>query len=171
MSNPLINFIVRGFQFLFGVVILGLSVSMIRDHQWGSLPATLGFAAVVGGVTILGALIGIAATWISLLEGAIGLIIDGFVAVINAAGGIAMAVKLNGVQCKAGSFDNGLKLVRNDILNGGCRAKDVCYYYDDPDKILSLCKESQADTVFMFLTVVLLAVAAVFTFLRMRKGY
>ena len=88
MSNPLVNFIVRGFQFIFGVVILGLSVSMIRDHHWGNLPSTLGFAAAVGGVTILGALIGITATWISLLEGFVGLIVDGFVAIINAAGGI-----------------------------------------------------------------------------------
>lgn len=88
MAGSLTNFAIRGFQFLFGIVVLGLSVSLIRDHHWGNLPATLGFAAFVGGVTILGALLGLAATWVSFLEGAIGLIIDGVVALINTAGGI-----------------------------------------------------------------------------------
>ncbi|KAF1841598.1 uncharacterized protein K460DRAFT_292460 [Cucurbitaria berberidis CBS 394.84] len=172
MANPLVNFVIRGFQFLFAIVILGLSVSLIRHHHWGNLPATLGFAAFVAGVSILGAFVGIAATWVSMLDGAVGLIIDGVVAVINAAGGIAMAVKLNGVQCKVeGSDDNSLKMIENNMLNGGCLSKSICYWYTEPLKILSLCKVSQADTVFMFLTVFLLAVSAVFTFLRMRKGY
>lgn len=55
IANPILNFVVRGFQALFGVVVLGISVSLIRGHHWGSLPASLGFSAFVGGVTILGA--------------------------------------------------------------------------------------------------------------------
>lgn len=85
-----------------------------------------------------------------------------------------MAVKLNGVECKDNnSVSNAEKLINNDILNGGCE-DGYCWNLvngGNVNKILSLCRESQADTVFMFLVVVLMAVAAVFTFLRMRKGY
>jgi zinc transporter ZupT len=87
-SSPLINWILRAFQALFGIVILGLSVTLIRGHHWGSLPNSLGYAAFVGGVTILAALVGVAATWVSFLEGIVGVAIDGLVALLNIAGGI-----------------------------------------------------------------------------------
>lgn len=82
------NFALRGFQFLFGIVVLGLSVTLIRGHHWGSTPASLGFAAFVGGISILASLIGLAGTWVSFLEGVVGLAIDGVVALINIAGGV-----------------------------------------------------------------------------------
>jgi hypothetical protein len=91
IANPLLNFVVRGFQALFGIVVLGISVSLIRGHHIGSLPASLGFSAVVGGVTILGAALGVAALFLSFLDGMVGLIIDAVVALINAAGGIVSA--------------------------------------------------------------------------------
>jgi hypothetical protein len=87
-SSPLINWILRAFQALFGIVILGLSVTLIRGHHWGNLPNTLGYAVFVGGVTILAALVGVAATWVSFLEGIVGVAIDGLVALLNIAGGI-----------------------------------------------------------------------------------
>jgi hypothetical protein len=91
IANQLLNFVVRGFQALFGIVVLGISVSLIRGHHWGSLPASLGFSAFVGGVTILGAAIGVAGLFFSFLDGMIGIIVDAVVAVINAAGGIVSA--------------------------------------------------------------------------------
>jgi hypothetical protein len=36
-----------------GIVRYCRLVYMLRGHQWGSIPATLGFAAFVGGLTIL----------------------------------------------------------------------------------------------------------------------
>lgn len=68
--------------------MLGLSVTLIRGHHWGSTPASLGFAAFVGGISILASLIGLAGTWVSFLEGVVGLAIDGVVALINIAGGV-----------------------------------------------------------------------------------
>ena len=91
MASPILSFILRGFQFLFGIIVLGLSVTLIRGHHWGSTPASLGFAAFVGGISILGAFIGLAATWASFLEGVIGLAVDGLIALINIAGGIVSA--------------------------------------------------------------------------------
>lgn len=82
-----------------------------------------------------------------------------------------MAIKMKGVQCKDnGDSDNAYNIIRNDMLNGGCIG-ERCYWYDNVNKILSHCRESQADTVFMFLTVAVLAASALLTFLRMRKGY
>lgn len=88
MTSPLVGFVLRGFQALFAIVVLGLSVTLIRGHHWGNLPAVLGFSAFVGGLSFLAALVGLAGSFFSFLEGTIGLIIDGVVAVINIAGGI-----------------------------------------------------------------------------------
>ena len=88
MVNRFVNLAVRGLQFIFSLVILGLSVTLIRDHHLGNLPKTLGFAAFVSAVSIIGAVLGIAATWVSSLDGVVGLIIDTLVAIANAIGGI-----------------------------------------------------------------------------------
>lgn len=83
-----------------------------------------------------------------------------------------MALKLKGAQCKGNkSEENSRKLVYNDMLNGGCLDKETCYWFRDLGKILSHCRESQADFVFMFLIAVLLAASALLTFLRIRKSY
>lgn len=62
----------------------------------------------------------------------------------------------------------------NELLNGGCvRAKNVpiCGYggKDDKDKLLSRCKMNQADSVFMFLSLVVIVAAAVLSFLRVGR--
>lgn len=88
LSSSILSLVLRGFQFLFGIVVLGLSVTLIRGHHYGSTPASLGFGAAVGGISILASLFGIAATWISFLEGIIGLAVDSVVALINIAGGV-----------------------------------------------------------------------------------
>lgn len=92
-----------------------------------------------------------------------------------------MAVKLNGVKCSADEEDanNALKLVGNNIFTGGVRNGHTWFEYDAGyrgDKkavntILGHCKEAQADTVFMFLTAIVLLVSGVMLFLRARKGY
>lgn len=58
-----------------------------------------------------------------------------------------------------------------DILNGGC--DDVtCYLVvvDGGKQLNTRCKQSQADSVFMFLTVVVLFVVLLLTYRRMRRG-
>lgn len=88
MPNAIITLALRGTQALFAVVVLGLSVGLITDHKTGSLPITLGYAAFVGGISLLGAFIGIAANWVELLQGIIGAGIDAFLTILNIAGGI-----------------------------------------------------------------------------------
>lgn len=72
-------------------MILGLCVTLIRGHHWGGLPASLGYGAFVGGVTILAALVGVAAVWLEFLDGIVGLAVDGLAAILNIAGGVVSA--------------------------------------------------------------------------------
>lgn len=95
IASPLLNFVVRGFQALFGIVVLGISISLIRGHHWGSLPSTLGFSAFVGGITILGAALGLAGVFFSSLDGMISIVADTAVTIINVAGGTVSAVRLS----------------------------------------------------------------------------
>ncbi|KAH8723893.1 marvel domain-containing protein [Phaeosphaeriaceae sp. PMI808] len=180
--SALLNFALRGFQALFGIIILGLSVTLIKGIHWGSLPSSIGYAAFVGGITVVAALVGLAATWVTFLEGWVGIIFDIVVALINLAGGITMTLKLDGVKCSINQKDyaNNIKLV-NEIFLGGCTGKGdkkVCWlssaYANNEKKareiLLGHCRESQADMVFMYLATAAFIASALILFLRKRKG-
>ncbi|KAL6705876.1 hypothetical protein ACN47E_006336 [Coniothyrium glycines] len=183
LASPILSLVLRGFQFVFGIIVLGLSVTLIRGHHWGSTPASLIFGAFVGGVSVLGALVGLAATWISLLEGVVGLAVDGLVALVNVAGGVYFAIRLGGVQCKIdASAANNQKVLDNDWFNGGCLKFDgtkgcwvLAEYGDNAKKAVNIllghCREAQANTVFMFLTAVVFLVSGTLLFLRSKRSY
>lgn len=78
----------RGFQALFGICVLGLSVTLIRGYKWGSLPASLGFTAFVGGFSFLMAVISAVINWKNILQGKIAMVTDMLVALLNVAGGV-----------------------------------------------------------------------------------
>ncbi|KAI1595374.1 MARVEL domain containing protein [Pyrenophora tritici-repentis] len=99
IANPLLSFVVRGLQAVFGIVVLGISVSLVRGHHWGSLPATLGFSAFVGGITILGAALGVAGIFLGFLDGTIAIVVDAVIALINLACGVEISSELRGYNC------------------------------------------------------------------------
>ncbi|KAF2795697.1 hypothetical protein K505DRAFT_348446 [Melanomma pulvis-pyrius CBS 109.77] len=174
MPNAIITLALRGAQLLFSVVVLGLSVSLIRDHKYGSLPVPLGYAAFVGGITVLGAFIGIASAWVELLQGIIGAGIDAFLLLINVAGGIIFAYKMRGTDCSRTDPEYLVqKLNPINLLNGGCDTQDgitLCWWQiANPKKLNSHCRESQADSVFMFLTVIILIACLTMTFLHQKR--
>ncbi|KAH7406150.1 marvel domain-containing protein [Phaeosphaeria sp. MPI-PUGE-AT-0046c] len=179
--STIANWALRAAQALFGIVILGLSVTLIRGHHWGSLPSSLGYSAFVGGITILAALIGVAGTFVSLLEGLVGMAIDVVVAIASIVGGIVLVIKLKGVNCKLNmdNLSNAADLALNELFNGGCHdAKSgMCWInvqpWSDNKMIKSLeghCRESKADMVFMFITGGLFLVTALLIFLKQRRG-
>lgn len=86
------NFFLRGAQAVFAIVVIGLSVTLIRGHHFGSLPWQLGFAVFAGGLAFVAALVGLAGSCISFLEGTVGLVVDGVAALINILGGIVSAL-------------------------------------------------------------------------------
>lgn len=84
-----------------------------------------------------------------------------------------LAIKISGVDCNGDiDYHSAAKIVFNDIFNGGCRRDDQCWYwFTDPEVMVSRCRSTQADCVFMFLAVLVLAVSAMLALLRMKKGY
>ncbi|KAF2632600.1 hypothetical protein BU25DRAFT_357151 [Macroventuria anomochaeta] len=180
-TSPVLAFAIRGTQALFAIVVFGLSTTLIRGHHYGSLPVTLGFVAFVGGLSFVAALLGIATHWMQALQGPAGVLMDGVIAGINIAGGILMAIKLNGVQCKSENWDddwhkaiNAHKMFISDIICGGAGKEKgvyICWWYDKGNALVSRCRMAQADSVFMFFTAIVVAVPAVLGFLRMKRGY
>ncbi|KAJ4286715.1 hypothetical protein N0V90_012967 [Kalmusia sp. IMI 367209] len=177
-ASPIVNFALRGFQIVFASVVLGLSVGLIRGQAKGlNSPISLRYASFVGGVSLITAFVGIAAEWISVLQGMIGLAIDGVVTLINIAGGVLLAIQIGNSKCGDTSYDNRQKLLDNHLFSGGCgkgaNGQRLCYNELEgrEGKVNERCKECQADTVFMFFIVAILLASSVMTFLRTRKGY
>ncbi|KAH6620059.1 marvel domain-containing protein [Boeremia exigua] len=156
-TNPVITFAVRGTQVLFAMVVFGLSTTLIKGHHYGKIPSTLSFVAFVGAVSIIAALLGVASHWMHVLQGRVGVIIDAVVAVLNAAGGTLLAIKLG-------------TLYVNPIICGGAGV-DVCYWAFYMQKLLSRCKMSKADSVFLFLTAMVVGGAAALGYIRSKKEH
>jgi occludin/MAL family lipid-associated protein len=75
-------------QFLFAIIVLGLSITLAKGQVIGSVPATTGYGSFTGGLGILAAIIGFAALSTDFLEGIISWAIDGLAGVAFLAGGI-----------------------------------------------------------------------------------
>jgi hypothetical protein len=158
--------------------VLGLSVTLVKDwapkadrdfYHYPDVPATSTYDAVTGGWAMLVALIGFASLFVEFLQGIIMMAFDTLAALLFVAGGIATAIGLHGISC-----NDGVELVRNGLVNGGCHNADKwpdhpsevnCYYFTDGDKIVSRCKMNQADTAFMFLGFAVCAGLVAHTFL------
>jgi hypothetical protein len=79
---------VRAAQIVFAAVVTGLSINLAHGHHWGPVPAALGFVSFVGCFSLLGAFVGVAAEFVDLLKGPIGMAVDGLVLILNLAGGV-----------------------------------------------------------------------------------
>ncbi|KAF1974258.1 hypothetical protein BU23DRAFT_531733 [Bimuria novae-zelandiae CBS 107.79] len=175
--SPIVNFIVRGFQIVFAACVLGLSVGLIKGQRPGlDSPISLRYCAFVGGISFIAGFVGVAAEWVSVLQGKIGLIIDGVVTLINIAGAVLLAIQVGLPKCSDTSSENRGALAYNHLFNGGTwksGKQEFCWNcsLDRYDQLNARCKECQADTVFMFFIVILLLVSLTMTFLRTKKGY
>ncbi|KAI4956076.1 hypothetical protein J4E91_000286 [Alternaria rosae] len=183
--------ILRALQALFGIIVLGLSVTLIRGHNplhWtiSKLPTLLPFAAAIGGLTIAGALVGFVLSWTEFLRGFFEILLDIAVLLANLVGGVLIAIRLKGKNCYDESDRNRVgnrgypfkgSLGSIDILNGGCTEKNgvgICYYAswaDQEAKLNTRCRQSQANSVFMFLTVVVLFAGLTLTYLRIKRTH
>lgn len=85
-NNPLIHTLE---QLLFGAVILGLSITLIKGQYFGSAPSQTDFSAFAGGWALLAALVGILATTVfGALEGIPILVLDALATLFLLAAGI-----------------------------------------------------------------------------------
>jgi len=85
--------ILRALQALFGIIVLGLSITLINGHNptnsaLPSVPTLLPFAAAIGGVTLAGALVGFILAWTEFLRGYFEIILDIFILLANLVGGV-----------------------------------------------------------------------------------
>ncbi|KAF1947346.1 hypothetical protein EJ02DRAFT_508142 [Clathrospora elynae] len=144
-SLPLLIF--RALQTLFAIIILGLSSTLIHGHKEGTLPATLGFAAIVGASSLPAALLGLAETFVHFLNEQIRNLVDGAVLLLNVAGGILLAIELHGVSCTfdGNHVDDALAMVNNDIICGGRTKTHLCYYLSERNnQALETCRATDA---------------------------
>ncbi|KAF1841597.1 uncharacterized protein K460DRAFT_434742 [Cucurbitaria berberidis CBS 394.84] len=178
-SKVTVPIALRVFQAFFAIVVLGLAIGLIRGHMEGDLPATLVFIAAVGALSLLAAIIGAAASFVDFLHDQVGVVVDSVVLLLNIAGGILMATKLKGVSCKLKGIDfkHFVHLIENKIICGGIKKSRQCpwscYYFDKRNfkTIERRCRESVADSTFMFLTAVMLIAGGTLTYMRMKKAH
>ncbi|PLB48535.1 hypothetical protein P170DRAFT_465849 [Aspergillus steynii IBT 23096] len=148
----IITAVVRAFQLLFAIIVLGLSVALAKGQSVGSAPAITGYAAFTGGLGIVASLVGVAAFFISSLDGLISWAVDGLASLVFLAGGIAYAVILKDADCSdvSTTWDN-------QILSGGCVKVDgdkTCSFGGE-DKLKSRCTSAKANTAFMLIDFVI----------------
>ncbi|KAK4185943.1 marvel domain-containing protein [Podospora australis] len=112
----------RGLQFVFSVVVLGLAVTLIKGQVYGSSPTTTKYSSFTGAFGIIVAGFGAAAAFFfdstSWISGKTVLVmgLDAVSGLLFLAGGIAWAVALKDTQgCSADSS----VLLLNDFINQG----------------------------------------------------
>ncbi|KAL2803255.1 marvel domain-containing protein [Aspergillus granulosus] len=164
----LITAILRGFQAIFAIIVLGISVDLARGQHtsFQALPTATGYAAFCGAFGTLVAFIGIASVFVSSLDGIITWALDGLSGVTMLASGIAYAVLLRDVSCS-----NWATAWENTLLSGGCTkfdGEELCYY--GPDKLKSRCVSAKADTAFMFISFVTCLGIVGYSFLVKGRG-
>jgi hypothetical protein len=80
---------------------------------------------------------------------------------------------MRGTNCGDKGLESFVKLNNINLLNGGCETQKkltLCWWEVwDPNKLYSHCRQSQADAVFMFLTVVVLLACLAMTFLHNKR--
>jgi hypothetical protein len=91
MPSKIINIGLRFAQAVFGSVVLALSITLIKGQRYGMSPAATNYSSFVGAFTLLGAIIGLASTWIEFLQSFIGIGIDALILLFNLAGGVVSA--------------------------------------------------------------------------------
>jgi len=160
----IITAVLRAVQFIFAVVVLGLSVDLAKGQVVGNTPATTGYSAFTGGLGIIAAVVGILALFIDALDGIITWAIDALASVCFLAGGIAIAIGLRGTDCS-----DPTTLYKNDLLNCGStniKKEGTLSWCKDKNTLSQRCRQDTADAAFEFMAFIICAALLVWTFLH-----
>jgi len=113
----------RGFQVLFSIVVLALSVTLAKGQIQGTAPSILGFSAFLGVVGLLVGLLGAATLFVEPLQRkpVIVWVVDAVVTLFFLAGAIALAVELKGL----GDCNDWDAIMNNSVLNCGAQISTV----------------------------------------------
>ncbi|KAF2110033.1 marvel domain-containing protein [Lophiotrema nucula] len=182
MVSKIAGIALRAFQFLFGVVVLGLSISLIKNSPLVDGPNSKhAYAAFVGAITTVTAIMGVLSLWFPAVGGIISMVFDGFIILVNLVGGLIIAITIGNIKCSShrnsrSTFVNFSKLVSNSLIGCSLTSSDACTAWDrksDDDVIHMLvgrCQMNQADAAFQFLTVLVLLGSLVVTWMRMKNN-
>jgi len=164
--------ILRFVQVVFAAVVLGLSAVVVKNQIVGSNPA-INYATFTGAFGMIAAIVGCPAFFIEPLTGLVMSAVDALASLFFLAGGIAIAVKLRGIDCSSKNVENWAKMSLNDMLNGGClkiKGQKRCAYEGDLGELSSRCKEVRADSVFQFFSFLVCIACAVLALYAMKRG-
>ncbi|KAK4218641.1 marvel domain-containing protein [Rhypophila decipiens] len=173
----------RGFQFLFSVVVLGLAATLISGQVVGNSPTTTRYSTFTGGFGLIVAAVGVAGLFISAIPELIVLGLDALAGVFFIAGGIAWAIGLKGVTCSLnGDSTNNeyIAALNNELINQGSidtsEGKGYGVYKDTTDinvaieRLAGNCKKGLSDEVMQFILFAIAIGLIVLGYIRMRKG-
>ncbi|KAL2054451.1 hypothetical protein ABVK25_005199 [Lepraria finkii] len=143
----IINFVLRGLQIFFAVVILGLSGHLVASQSLGGAPSVTNYEVFLGIWLLVISFLGLAATKVDALAGIVGVALEGLSLLFAFAGGTAMAAKLGVHSCSC-SLDHQScpYLVNNVVINGG---RDKNGFDPNVNRVMR-CREAQADTAFIW---------------------
>ncbi|KAF1840847.1 uncharacterized protein K460DRAFT_420704 [Cucurbitaria berberidis CBS 394.84] len=177
-SSPAkLTYTTRSLQGILAVSTIGLAAVLIADQSPGA-NAALKYGVAVGVVTFLGAVLGILALWLPILQGLILLLADTVVLALNLAGGILFAVKLEGVDCMNQTMEYMRDTLSHiSLLNGDCPTEKLlykCLSYDEGDGFLQRrCRWATAAAVLMFVNFIIVLVGILIEYIggrgRVRK--
>ncbi|KAH8683307.1 marvel domain-containing protein [Tricladium varicosporioides] len=183
----IVNLAVRVLQFLFGAVVLVISVLLLKGYgpadpytnlKAGHAPeeALMGFGTFCGGAGVIIAVIGAASAFLEPLQGLVILILDGVATFFLFAGGVAYAVKVGVGSCGdvRESYDNYIvkhaKLFLPFIYKHIVIDSKTQRYSADEAKTLEdtqgRCRMFQADTAFLWFMFATFAVTLTLTFFQ-----
>ena len=92
--NLLVSSALRGSQALFAIVVLGLSVTLVKDHNnhdgiqgYPNVPTILPLAAAIGSLTLVAAVFSAVVAWTNFLREYMEMLVDAVIALANIVGG------------------------------------------------------------------------------------
>ncbi|KAK3391130.1 marvel domain-containing protein [Podospora didyma] len=168
---------VRALQFIFAIVVLGLSITLIKAQQIGDAPTTTKYSSFTGGFGILVCAAGVLGLFISKIPDIAFLALDGILGILFLAGGIAWAIGLKGINCK--SIDDLGKMLDSPLINQGCTDLPDGRYcpigntgstQERIDRLQASCQKGFTNEIFQFLCVAISLGVIGLGYVRMRKG-
>ncbi|RYO83695.1 hypothetical protein DL766_007676 [Monosporascus sp. MC13-8B] len=169
--------VVRVLLFIFGAVVLGLSIGLAKHQVVESVPPVTSFSGFVGAFGLIVTALGLLSLRFEKIPIKVVIAADALSAVFYIAAGIALSLALKSVSsCSADDPLSFTQRFENRVLNGGCEEIDGrpwCYSGDGDsgeDFTPGRCKRARADNVFEYFGFILAIAVIVITYLAHRRG-
>ncbi|KAL6719983.1 hypothetical protein ACLMJK_001904 [Lecanora helva] len=167
MAN-IVNIALRGLQFFFAIVILGLSGHLVASQTFGGAPSITNYEVFLGIWLFVISVIGLAGSFISALSGVVMVALDALSVLFTFAGGVGMAAKLGVHDCSCNKPDSSCPyLTNNVVINGGKNHEGSVDQYLNR---VQRCREAQADTAFVWFAFATFLGTFVLSFLSWKRG-